>query len=172
MGIRRLLLALVVFGLLSKIPAPEQHINNEVQPVVSTVQAEKLVNESFQTQERPAEVVPTPAPEPVAIPVPAPPVELPKSKTDLMNLAGIQASDQAAVDYIVQKESSWNHLAVNRSSGATGLCQSLPASKMASAGADYMTNPVTQLKWCASYANTRYGSWWSAHAFWLANTWW
>lgn len=103
---------------------------------------------------------------------PEPPVELPKSKTDLMNLAGIPQSEHAAVDYIVSKESSWNHLAVNASSGATGLCQSLPASKMASAGADYMTNPVTQLKWCASYANSRYGSWATAFAFWTNNHWW
>lgn len=170
MGIRKILLALVIFGLLSKVPAPERHINNEIREVASPVQAVQPVKESPQTQERPVEVKPTPAPEPVM--EPAPPVELPKSKTDLMNLAGIPASEHAAVDYIVSKESSWNHLAVNRSSGATGLCQSLPASKMASAGADYMTNPVTQLKWCASYANSRYGSWWSAHAFWLANAWW
>lgn len=104
-------------------------------------------------------------------PVPKPQA-LPTSKTELMNLAGIPANEHQAVDYIVQKESSWNHLAVNASSGATGLCQSLPASKMASAGGDYLTNPVTQLKWCHSYAQSRYSGWWKAHAFWLANSWW
>lgn len=94
------------------------------------------------------------------------------SHSDLMAQAGIPSSDWKYVDYIVKKESSWNHKATNRSSGAFGLCQALPASKMASAGADYRTNPVTQLKWCASYAKNRYGSWARAYTFWLKNHWW
>lgn len=72
--------------------------------------------------------------------------------------AGIPESDWQYVDEIITRESGWNYKAVNRSSGATGLCQSLPASKMASAGGDYLTNPVTQLKWCHGYAQG-YGSW-------------
>lgn len=93
-------------------------------------------------------------------------------KYSIMRQSGISESDFQAVDYIISKESSWRHLAVNSSSGATGLCQSLPASKMASAGADYLTNPVTQLRWCDSYAKTRYGGWWPAYNFWLKNHWW
>jgi soluble lytic murein transglycosylase-like protein len=96
----------------------------------------------------------------------------PAGKVELMALAGIPKEEQAAVDYIVHKESSWNHRAVNISSGATGLCQSLPANKMASAGDDYLTNPVTQLKWCHKYARSRYGGWWKAFAFWRINSWW
>jgi len=57
-------------------------------------------------------------------------------------------------------------------SGAYGLCQALPAAKMASAGEDYMDNPVTQLKWCDGYASGRYGSWGEAFAFWKENKWW
>ena len=94
------------------------------------------------------------------------------SKQSLMQQAGIPQSDWNAVDYIVSHESSWNAEATNASSGAHGLCQALPASKMASAGADYMTNPVTQLRWCHDYALNRYSSWWSAFAFWQANRWW
>lgn len=93
-------------------------------------------------------------------------------KYALMAAAGIPASDYAAVDYIISHESSWRPGAVNASSGATGLCQSLPASKMASAGSDYLTNPVTQLKWCHSYAQQRYGGWSAAQSFWSAARWW
>lgn len=94
-------------------------------------------------------------------------------KSTVMSLAGINvATDYPYVDYIVNKESRWNPLARNVSSGATGLCQALPGSKMASAGADWETNPVTQLKWCNGYAMARYGSWSAAYNFWLANHWW
>lgn len=93
-------------------------------------------------------------------------------KQQLMQQAGIPESDWNAVDYIVSHESSWRFQAKNASSGAYGLCQALPASKMASAGADYMTNPVTQLRWCHDYASNRYTGWWSAFAFWQANRWW
>jgi len=93
-------------------------------------------------------------------------------KVALMSAAGIAASDYGFVDFIVQHESNWRPGAVNSSSGAYGLCQSLPASKMASAGADYLTNPVTQLRWCSGYATGRYGSWAGAYGAWLAQGWW
>ncbi|NED00241.1 lytic transglycosylase domain-containing protein, partial [Streptomyces sp. SID6648] len=48
---------------------------------------------------------------------------------------------------IVDHESGWNVDATNASSGAYGLVQALPGSKMASAGADWKTNPATQIKW-------------------------
>jgi len=89
-----------------------------------------------------------------------------------MAAAGISPSDYSYVEFIISHESGFNPLAVNKSSGATGLCQALPAHKMQSAGSDYMTNPVTQLRWCDGYAKSRYGSWGKAHAFWLANRWW
>ncbi|MFI5683781.1 transglycosylase SLT domain-containing protein [Streptomyces sp. NPDC051636] len=70
---------------------------------------------------------------------------------------------------IVDHESSWNMHAVNASSGAYGLFQALPASKMSSAGADWQTNPATQIKWGLSYMNGRYGSPCEAWSFWQAN---
>lgn len=95
-------------------------------------------------------------------------------KYSLMAAAGISVADYAAVDYIVSHEGSWAGTTVynRQGSGAYGLCQALPASKMASAGPDYMTNPVTQLRWCAEYASQRYGGWWGAHSFWISNNWW
>jgi hypothetical protein len=104
------------------------------------------------------------APAPVAAPS--------GTHADWMAQAGIPESDWGYATDIFNKESGFNHLAVNRSSGATGICQSLPGSKMASAGADYLTNPVTQLRWCHSYAISRYSSWANAHSFWLRNHWW
>ncbi|GAA0912674.1 transglycosylase SLT domain-containing protein [Streptomyces thermoalcalitolerans] len=72
---------------------------------------------------------------------------------------------------IVNHESSWNYQATNPSSGAYGLVQALPGSKMASAGADWRTNPATQIKWGLNYMNERYGSPCGAWSFWQANHW-
>ena len=54
------------------------------------------------------------------------------------------------------KESHWNEKAYNASSGATGIPQAVPGSKMATYGADWKTNPVTQIKWGLSYIKGRY----------------
>jgi hypothetical protein len=56
------------------------------------------------------------------------------------------------------RESGWRTTAKNPSSGAYGIPQALPASKMASAGGDWRTNPATQIKWGLSYIASRYGS--------------
>ncbi|MFI8518523.1 transglycosylase SLT domain-containing protein [Streptomyces sp. NPDC085481] len=72
---------------------------------------------------------------------------------------------------IVDHESGWNYRATNASSGAYGLVQALPGSKMSSAGADWQTNPATQIKWGLSYMNGRYDSPCGAWSFWQANRW-
>ena len=56
------------------------------------------------------------------------------------------------------KESKWNPNAYNSGSGAYGIPQALPASKMATAGTDYRTNYKTQINWGLSYIRSRYGS--------------
>ena len=94
------------------------------------------------------------------------------SHEDWMAMAGISAADYGYVNFIIERESHWNPLSKNRSSGATGLCQALPGSKMASAGADWATNPITQLRWCNGYAVGRYGSWAKAYQFWTQHHWW
>ncbi|TQL48203.1 hypothetical protein FB562_1289 [Homoserinimonas aerilata] len=55
------------------------------------------------------------------------------------------------------KESGWNANAYNASSGAAGIPQALPGSKMASAGADWQTNPATQIAWGLGYIASRHG---------------
>jgi hypothetical protein len=72
---------------------------------------------------------------------------------------------------IVTRESGWNPSATNASSGAYGLVQALPGTKMASAGSDWRTNPATQIKWGLSYMNGRYGSPCGAWSFWQAHNW-
>ncbi|WP_326723463.1 MULTISPECIES: transglycosylase SLT domain-containing protein [unclassified Streptomyces] len=76
-----------------------------------------------------------------------------------------------AFSKIVEHESGWDVNATNSSSGAYGLVQALPGSKMASAGSDWKTNPETQIKWGLNYMNDRYGSPVGAWNFWQANGW-
>ena len=64
----------------------------------------------------------------------------------------------SCLEKLWQKESNWDHTAKNRSSGAYGIPQSLPGSKMASAGSDWQTNPATQIAWGLGYIAERYGS--------------
>lgn len=73
--------------------------------------------------------------------------------------ASLVAADQfGCLDALFQRESGWNPTAKNKSSSAYGIPQALPGSKMASAGADWQTNPLTQVRWGVSYINARYGS--------------
>ncbi|MFF9643116.1 aggregation-promoting factor C-terminal-like domain-containing protein [Kitasatospora aureofaciens] len=83
----------------------------------------------------------------------------------------VPANQLASFSQIISHESGWNVTATNPSSGSYGLGQALPASKMASAGADWKTNPATQIKWALDYMNTRYGSPNAAWAFWQNHHW-
>jgi TP901 family phage tail tape measure protein len=67
-------------------------------------------------------------------------------------------------------ESGWNYKAYNASSGATGIPQSLPGSKMAAAGPDWRTNPATQIRWGLGYIRDTYGSPANAYAKWLSRS--
>ncbi|AWB95305.1 hypothetical protein DCE93_06230 [Agromyces badenianii] len=62
------------------------------------------------------------------------------------------------LDRLWQKESGWSYTAYNASSGATGIPQSLPGSKMASAGADWQSNAATQISWGLDYIARGYGA--------------
>ena len=82
--------------------------------------------------------------------------------------AGIPASQFGMYNYIISHESGWNPRAHN-SSGAYGLPQSLPGNKMASAGSDWRTNPITQLKWMKGYVKGRYGGINGAYRYWQSH---
>ena len=64
----------------------------------------------------------------------------------------------ACLDELWIKESNWNYRASNKLSGAHGIPQALPATKMDSAGTDWRTNPVTQISWGLRYIEVRYES--------------
>jgi hypothetical protein len=71
---------------------------------------------------------------------------------------GWGADQFAALEQLWQRESGWSQDAHNPSSGAHGIPQALPGSKMGSFGADWATNPETQIKWGLSYIKSVYGS--------------
>ena len=74
-------------------------------------------------------------------------------------------------NYIIMRESRWDVNARNPSSGAYGIPQALPGSKMASAGSDWRTNPATQIIWAIGYMENRYGSPCQAWAFKRSHGW-
>lgn len=83
--------------------------------------------------------------------------------------AGVSEEDLDAALTLIYHESGCRVDAANPS-GAYGIPQALPGSKMASAGADWETNPVTQIRWMSSYVN-RYGGWQGAMAWWWEHHW-
>jgi outer membrane biosynthesis protein TonB len=110
-----------------------------------------------------AEPAPAPAPEPEPAPAPAPAPE-PAPVVAVNDPAGAQAyaagqlasygwapDQMQCLQTLWTKESDWTTTATNPSSGAYGIVQSLPAEKMASAGADYRTNYRTQINWGLNY---------------------
>jgi len=112
-------------------------------------------------------------------------VSIPGDREATMAQAGIAGSDYGYVNYIVSRESGWCPTKMQGQVGycpgyapasfpaglGYGLCQSTPGTKMSSAGADWTTNPVTQLRWCSGYA-AKYGGWGGAYNFWVAHGWW
>ncbi|WP_211332552.1 lytic transglycosylase domain-containing protein [Nocardioides aurantiacus] len=76
----------------------------------------------------------------------------------LMLQFGLPADQWQYLDALWQRESGWNHLAENASSGAYGIPQSLPGSKMADVAPDWRTNAETQITWGLAYIAARYGN--------------
>jgi hypothetical protein len=71
---------------------------------------------------------------------------------------GWGADQFSCLDSLWTKGSGWDYRAYNASSGATGIPQSLPGSKMATAGADWQTNAATQIRWGLDYISRAYGT--------------
>jgi hypothetical protein len=126
----------------------------------------------------PAAPAPAPAVTKAAQAAPAPVVTTAPAPSAYSGLSAYQIAERivpsgqfGCFDWIVSRESGWSVTATNPSSGAYGLGQALPGSKMASAGSDWQTNPVTQIKWTLGYMDGRYGSPCGAEAFWQNNGW-
>ena len=110
------------------------------------------------SQERAAQPQPQPEPEPQPEPAPVYSGDARGIAQSMLGSYGWGMDQWGCLDSLWQKESGWNHTAMNPSSGAYGIPQSLPGSKMATAGADWQTNPATQIEWGLGYISGRYGS--------------
>ncbi len=84
---------------------------------------------------------------------------------------GWSEADVECLISLWNKESGWNPYSYNASSGAYGIPQALPGSKMASKGSDYKTNYQTQINWGLSYISSRYGNPQNAWGHWLSKGW-
>jgi hypothetical protein len=85
--------------------------------------------------------------------------------------AGLSAQQWSCLSQLWQQESKFQTTVRNGRSGAYGIPQALPASRMASAGADWRTNPVTQIQWGLRYISTRYGTACTAWSHWKRYRW-
>ncbi|MBU6379730.1 MAG: hypothetical protein KGQ76_00300 [Acidobacteria bacterium] len=78
------------------------------------------------------------------------------AKSILMNEYGFSEKEYKCLNQLWTKESNWNYKARNKYSGAHGIPQALPASKMNVVSTDWRTNPVTQIRWGLRYISIRY----------------
>jgi TolA-binding protein len=92
---------------------------------------------------------------------------VPADKEALLAAAGVPQDQWSAAMWLINKESSWNSHAINPSSGACGLVQALPCSKLPCS----LDDAVCQIKWQIGYVNDRYGGYNGAVAFHQANNW-
>ena len=87
----------------------------------------------------------------------------------LMLADGFGIDQFPCLDNIFNRESGWNAHAENKSSGAYGIPQALPGSKMSSVASDWKTNPATQIKWGLGYMKGRYDSPCGAWSHWQSS---
>jgi hypothetical protein len=84
---------------------------------------------------------------------------------------GYKLDQMPCLDKLWTRESGWNTRSSNSSTGAYGIPQALPGSKMASVADDWRTNPATQIKWGLNYIKGRYGSPCDAWQHFLSSGW-
>lgn len=138
------------------------------------VKVRDAVNEEIAVGTKAPEPTPAPAPAQAERQAPAQaeaPAPAPAPAAPMVSVGGVKgiAQQQLAargmgadqfrcLDQLWTRESGWNYTAANPRSGAYGIPQALPGSKMASAGADWRTNPATQIAWGLNYIAGRYGT--------------
>ena len=77
---------------------------------------------------------------------------------DLLQKGGFGTDQYSCLVKLWERESNWRVNAYNKSSGAYGIPQALPGTKMSTEGGDWMTNPETQVRWGVNYIKARYGT--------------
>lgn len=78
------------------------------------------------------------------------------AKSIVLNEYGFSEKEFTCLSTLWDKESHWNYKARNKKSGAHGIAQALPATKMNTVSTDWRTNPVTQIRWGLRYITIRY----------------
>lgn len=140
--------------------------------VTAVVQKQDITRDDYSVK-----MPPPPPPKPAPAPAPAAAATAAPSRTiaapavgpadpgsaqgyaqSLLASQGLGNDQFACLVALWNRESGWNVYAQNRSSGAYGIPQALPGSKMASAGADWATSYVTQVTWGLGYVESRYGT--------------
>ncbi len=162
-------------------PAPSATISAapaiaDASPTVGAFNGDPLPAGTLYFADPNATPVPTPTPSPTLEPTPTPkptPVPTPydtvwNARTYAKNRLG--AAGYACIDNVFTKESKWNPYA-GTPTGAYGIPQAYPGSKMATFGSNWRTSPLTQVKWGIWYVTSRYGSACAAWDFWQANGW-
>jgi soluble lytic murein transglycosylase-like protein len=120
-----------------------------------------------------ASPTPKPTAKPTARPKPKPkPIVYPDTVTGARAYvkSRIGATQYNCINPLWARESKWNPLA-GKPAGAYGIPQAFPGSKMAKFGSNWLTSPLTQVKWGIWYVNGRYGSACGAWQFWQAHGW-
>jgi hypothetical protein len=116
--------------------------------------------------------IPTAAPTVKPTPKPTPkPYRDTVTNARLYVRSRIGTTQYNCIDYIFARESKWNPRAVNPRTGAYGIPQAYPASKLAAFGSNWRYSPLTQVKWGIWYVNSRYGSACQAKAFMASHGW-
>jgi hypothetical protein len=171
-------LALISLGILNPVTDPTTQAPVAHAETALVAKAEEPVNPEPVAQTTQVEPAVEDKVEPAA-PQQAPTAVVPQgTHDDWLAAAGI--TDTFSANILISRENgSWDPCKMNGGAidcaylgdRAYGIPQALPGSKMASAGADWQTNPITQLKWMNTYVNDRYGSWAQALAFHYQNKW-
>jgi hypothetical protein len=78
------------------------------------------------------------------------------ARSILMDEYGFEEKEYKCLNQLWTQESNWNYKSRNKKSGAHGIPQALPASKMNVVSTDWRTNPVTQIRWGLRYISIRY----------------
>jgi hypothetical protein len=139
-------------------PAPRPH--HKPKPVPSQAPVIAVTASAQPAAAQPASAAPSPS----STPAPSSPPPIAVSGTpqeyaqSILAQYGWDGSQMNCLVPLWDNESGWNYQASNPTSGAYGIPQALPGSKMASAGADWQTDPDTQIRWGLGYIQASYGS--------------
>jgi hypothetical protein len=154
-------MAFVALAVVSPEPVPAA---SAVQAPVQTIDTQQLAVAGTYAQSLSRDGYTITAPEPVKVASTAPAAGTPDPGSakaialEMVTARGWGADEYNCLVALWDRESGWNVYAHNEGSGAYGIPQSLPGEKMASAGADWATNPATQITWGLGYIEGRYGT--------------